>query len=188
MHVLAALHAGLAVPREVVCDVLAQRAAARHVQHLRPATNRKQRERQLDCCRAERELELVAQGDHTVGLRCRRLAVARRVHIATAGQHQSVEPVQHRDRFLVVEMTRTEHRFLRARPLQRLHVHRLDCERRIGPAVDATRHHRVRGQRDERRGNHETRHQICSKLRCRSQSVTTRLNVAHSCFAVFNKW
>ena len=83
---------------EHIGQVLVQRAAERHVDHLRAAADAQHRHAAPQRAADQRELPGVALavGLHgLVGGRMARLAVAGRVHVPSAGDDQSVQPVEH---------------------------------------------------------------------------------------------
>ena len=75
-------------------QVLVQRPALDHVQHLHASADPEHGHVALQRARAEAELEAVALGARAARLRVRACAVARRVDVGAAGQDQRVEHVE----------------------------------------------------------------------------------------------
>ncbi len=78
-----------------VGQVLAERPAAGDVEDLHAAADAEQRHVALDRPPRQRELEAVALGPGAPGLGVRLGAVAGRVHVGAAGEHQRVEQLEH---------------------------------------------------------------------------------------------
>ena len=124
--------------------------------------------------------QLVAVVAGFVGLGVRRLAVARRVDVLAAGDHQAVQPVEHpvRDvrRRPAAAATAPRSRLQASRPRSR-------CAAGSLPARPKPRSAPARGRWScPRRGVHR---QSRSKPRTLSQSVTAELNAASSTRALF---
>ena len=88
-------HVRVRQPVVLAADVLLQRAAHRHVQHLHAAADREHRHVRGECSPNDRQLNLVVLGDDAVQLLGRRfLPVVAGVDVAAAVEHHRVDPPQ----------------------------------------------------------------------------------------------
>ena len=161
-------------------DVLVERAAERDVAHLVAATDRQGRYAEPDGGADQGDLAGVPTGVDAVDAGGRRLAVGGGVEVAAAEQQQPVEAGEESRRLGVGPRRRLEDRLASAHGAQGVDVAQGDPETTVVPALHPVRRQaRVRRDRHER-GDVRRRHQNCTKLRRRSQSVTTEANAAHS--------
>ena len=135
-------------------DVLIERAAERDVQQLVAATDREHRHASVHRGIDERELEAVGDVIDPVDRRMRILAVAARIDVGTAGQH---EPGERREDVgsvaVVVQSGRRKDDRLRAGPLERIGVAPRQGDRSGHPRRDTTGLQMPTGDGHERTGH-----------------------------------
>ena len=81
--------------RNLIRDVLHERAAGGHVQHLQTAADRQHGQVGLERPSSQRQFVLVALGVHLLHARVTRLAVPLRIQVYASGQQQTPAPSHH---------------------------------------------------------------------------------------------
>ena len=113
-------HPQVFVVAEALGQVLEQRAAVGDVDELHPAADPEHRQVALDRGAHERDLEAVALGHRVERLGMGLLAIARRVDVGAAGQHQPVEQVERFVGLLEQQLVGRQHHDQRPSVLHRL--------------------------------------------------------------------
>jgi hypothetical protein len=128
------------VPTVCGVEMLAERAAQRHVQHLHPPTDRQRRDACTDGGPREGELQRIAQRFDPVHLGMSVLAVVGWINIPAADQHQPVHARQQIVSFVIRQCPGSDHCFETARSPHRLQIASLHHRsRQISPSADFSR-------------------------------------------------